>query len=366
MMNDFYAVIMAGGGGTRLWPLSRKSRPKQSLRLFDEKPLLKVAVDRVSPLIPMDRIMVVTVEEQAEQLQEMVPELPVSNFILEPSPKGTASVVGLAATLLEGMEPDSVMAVLTADHFIRDEGSFRSLLQGAYQVALTGDLITLGISPTFASTGYGYIQRGDELGQIEGYRYYRSLGFREKPPMDLAMDYFSSGDYSWNSGMFIWKSSRILEEIQRYMPELAQGLAEIGAVANAPEMTAVLKKVWMGLESETIDYGIMELAEGVVVFSADNLGWIDIGSWDRLFEIMEGDDNGNIVLSDSSILINTAGTLVINEGSADRGRLIALLGAKNLIVVDTGDVILICNRSNAEDVRKIVKMLSDQGMDSYL
>lgn len=365
-MDDFYAVIMAGGGGTRLWPMSRRSRPKQSLRLIEDRPLFQIAIDRISPLIPLERILVVTIEEQAEQLKEFVPELPSRNYLLEPAPKGTASVVGLAATYLDNLDPECVMAVLTADHFIKNEGQFLLLLKTAYEIAKNDNLVTLGISPTYASTGYGYIHRGEKLGQIDGIHYYQSLGFREKPPIEVAEKYVDSGDYSWNSGMFIWKSSRILAEIDKYMPELAVGLLNIRSAFDAPNHSGVLLSEWEKLDSETIDYGIMEKTERVVVIPSGNLGWTDIGSWDRVFEIMNGDESGNIILSDSSILIDTSGSMVVKDETNEQERLIALMGVDNLIVIDAGDVVLVCSRDRAEEVRTIVKMLSDQGMDSYL
>lgn len=366
MMDDFYAVIMAGGGGTRLWPLSRKSRPKQTLEVIYDRPLFRIAVDRIIPLIPLERVFVVTVEEQANQLQQIVPELPKSNYLIEPSPKGTASVVGLAASHLLARDLDAVMAVLTADHFITNENQFRSLLSGAYQVAKGGDLVTLGIAPTYPSTGYGYIQRGEEIGRVEGFQYYRSLGFKEKPPLELAEIYLQSGDYSWNSGMFIWKVDRILEEIEMYMPQLADHLKIIQGAINHQEYTSVLLNEWEQLERQTVDYGIMEEAKRVVVFPVDDLGWIDIGSWDRLFQIMESDESGNIILSDPSVLVDSSGTMVVKDQSVTRKKLIALIGVENLIVVDAGDVMLICKRDRAEDVRSIVKMLSEQKLDRYL
>jgi mannose-1-phosphate guanylyltransferase len=365
-MNDFYAVIMAGGGGTRLWPLSRKSRPKQTLGFIDERPLFKIAVDRITPLLPLEQVLVVTVEEQAEQLQQIVPELPHSNYLIEPSPKGTASVVGLAASFLMTIDRESVMAVLTADHFIKNEEQFRTLLKGAYQIAKSGDLVTLGISPSYPSTGYGYIQRGEYLGEVGEFRYYQSLGFKEKPPHELAERYLASGDYSWNSGMFIWRSERILEEIGQYMPELSKGLERIQAAQSAPDYASVLEQEWQLLERQTVDYGIMERAERVVVFPADNLDWIDIGSWDRLFEVMEADESGNIILSDPAMLIDSSDVMIVRDQSDSADRLIAMIGVDNLVVVDAGDVILICHRDKAEEVRTIVRMISEQGMDRYL
>lgn len=365
-MDDFYAVIMAGGGGTRLWPLSRENRPKQSLAILDKRPLFRVAVDRIKPLVPAERILVVTVEKQAEQLQEIAPELDARNYLIEPSPRGTASVVGLAASYLEHIRSDSVMVVLTADHFMKDEDQFRKILSVGYKIAKDGDLVTLGITPAYASTGYGYIQRGEQVGHVNDVPYYTSLGFKEKPPEDTAAAYLRSGEYYWNSGMFLWRSSRILDEIKEFMPGLAKGLARIQSSFKSPEYERILAEEWTKLEAETIDYGIMEKAGRVVVLPADDLGWIDIGSWDRMFEIMESDESGNIVLSKTSLVIDSYRSLVLSDESHARDRLVALLGVEDLVVVDTGDVILVCRRDRAEEVRKIVKMLSDQGMDSYL
>jgi mannose-1-phosphate guanylyltransferase len=365
-MDDFFAVIMAGGGGTRLWPLSRENRPKQSLAILDKRPLFRVAVDRIKPLVPVDRILVVTVENQAGQLQKIAPELNAGNYLIEPSPRGTASVVGLAASYLEQIQPGSVMVVLTADHFMKNEDQFRKFLSVGYKIAENGELVTLGITPTYASTGYGYIQRGEKVGQVDGLPYFASLGFKEKPPEDTAIAYLRSGEYYWNSGMFIWRASRILEEIGGFMPDLAKGLGIIQDAFQSPEFEQVLAEEWTKLKAETIDYGIMEKAERVVVLPADDLGWIDIGSWDRMFEIMESDESGNIVLSKTSVVIDSYRSLVLSDESQARDRLVALLGVEDLVLVDTGDVILVCHRDRAEEVRKIVKMLSDQGMDSYL
>jgi mannose-1-phosphate guanylyltransferase len=213
MTANYYSIIMAGGGGTRLWPLSRRHRPKQLLRLFDEKSLFQIAVDRLLPIMPPEQVFVVTIEAQAQLLQPQAPMLPAENFIMEPAPRGTASVIGLAATILHGRDPDCVMAALTADHYISHVDRFQELLLAAYELACEGDLVTLGISPSYAETGYGYIRRGESRGRYRGYEAFHVGAFKEKPTSEQAQAYISSGEYAWNSGMFVWKAARILEEI---------------------------------------------------------------------------------------------------------------------------------------------------------
>lgn len=362
-MNNFYAAIMAGGGGTRLWPLSRKHRPKQSLRLVSEDTLFQIAIDRLEPLIPPERIYVITVADQAPQLQEHAPLIPKANFIIEPQPKGTASVVGLAAVKLEAQDAESVMAVLTADHIIGNETAFRELLQAAFEIANSGELVTLGITPSYPTSGYGYIRRGEKLGESRNREYYRIVEFKEKPSIEIATEYVHSGDYSWNSGMFVWKTARILEEIALLMPGLANGLDQIKAARSTE--TAVLEKVWGSLENETIDFGIMENVARSVVLPADDLGWVDIGGWARLFDVFPADENGNLRLARESIMLDTQDSLLFQQETTT-DRLFALMGVSDLIVVDTGDVVLICPRSRAEEVRKIVRMLSEQGQGKYI
>ncbi|NIM92346.1 MAG: NTP transferase domain-containing protein [Anaerolineales bacterium] len=365
-MDNTYAVIMAGGGGTRLWPLSRKSQPKQALRLLGEKTLFQIAVERICPLIPPERILVVTIEEQAHLLQEQVPDVPEWNYILEPEPRGTASVVGLAAIHLRKVDPDAVMAVLTADHYIENVDGFRNLLSGAAMAAREGFIVTLGITPTHATTGYGYIQRGEKIGSYNSYPLFRVLAFKEKPAQDIAEEYLSSGKYYWNSGMFVWEVSRILDEIRRLMPELWAGLEMIDASIELPEHEEVLNRVWSDIRPETIDYGVMEKAQSVGVLPADDLGWYDIGGWDRLFDVMDVDESGNLMIGDDILLIDTNKTLIFQDSSIEENRLVALLGLEELIIVETEDVLLICPRQRAEEVRSIVKLLMKQEKDQYL
>jgi len=365
-VDNFYAVIMAGGGGTRLWPLSRRKMPKQMLQIFADRSLYKIAVDRLLPLIPAERILVVTVADQRRLLQEQTPNIPHENFLLEPEPRGTAAVVGLAASYLQHRDPESVMAVVTADHCMKNEGAFRDVLTAGYQLALEGCLVTLGISPTYPATGYGYIQRGNPLGTYQGHLAYDVLAFHEKPDKNRAESYLQSGEYDWNSGMFIWKSDRILQEIALQMPDLAMGLEKISACIGSMDEDETVRSVWEKLIPETIDYGVMEHAKDVRVLPADRLSWLDIGSWERMFEVYDRDPDGNLVHAEHFILEDCKDSLIYQAGEKHPPRLVAMLGVRDLVVVDMDDVLMICPRKQAEEVRTLVDNLRKSGNDEYL
>jgi mannose-1-phosphate guanylyltransferase len=351
MTESLYALIMAGGGGTRLWPLSRSAHPKQMLKLFGERTMFQLSVDRLLPLLPPERIFVVTAAEQVEPLAAQYPELPHENFVVEPMGRGTASCIGLGAMVLHRHDPDAVMAVLTADHFIGLTDAFRTVLRAAQQVAEQGYLVTLGIAPRFASTGYGYIRRGVSLGQVDGFEYYRVERFTEKPDAPTAEAFVQEGVYAWNSGMFIWRADRILEEMRRWMPDLSATLAALAEVWETPACAETLARLWPALRKETIDYGIMEKAAQVAVIPAD-LEWSDIGAWSSVMELHPHDAGGNVLLGDV-INIDGANTMVFSQGE----RLIVTIGVEDLIVVDTPDAVMIARRDQSERVREAVAQL---------
>lgn len=363
MIEHFYAVIMAGGGGTRLWPLSRHGRPKQMLKLGSELTLFQLATARLQGLIPTERILVVTVADMAADLQRLVPQIPAENYLLEPAPRGTASVVGLAAAFLKHRDPQAVMAVLTADHIIENVQLFQQLLVTAEAAARQGYLVTLGIEPTQPSTAYGYIQRGAQEIEINHCPVYAVQRFREKPDLETAQQMLRSGQYSWNSGMFIWTAETIWAEFKRQMPELYTTLEKIAAAVDTSQQSEVIASLWMEIKPQTIDYGIMEGAQRVVVIPAAQLGWSDVGSWDSLFDVLETDSHGNVQLAENAILLDTENTLVVSENPA---RLIATIGVKDLVLVDTGDVVFVCHSSKAQQVREIVDRLKKSGGQKYL
>lgn len=364
-MNSYehtYAVIMAGGGGTRLWPVSRRNRPKQSIPLISHESLFQTTVHRLEGFIPPERIFVVTVSEQAEELRQQAPGLPYENFLLEPAPRGTASVVGLAASVLHQRDPQAVMAILPSDHFIRDRDLFHYILRVAVDVAQKDYLVTLGIAPTFPATGYGYIQRGESLPEKFNYPAYAVSRFKEKPDEAAAREMIYSGDHSWNSGMFIWKTERILAEFSSQMLELKTALDQIAAAWDTPARAETLASLWYTLKNETIDYGIMEHAAHVAVIPAAGLEWSDIGSWDALFDVIMPDQYGNVIASGHLLPFDTHNSLVYGNGD---GRLFVTIGLDNIIVVDTGDVLLVCQKDRAQEVRRVVENLKNSGLEQY-
>jgi mannose-1-phosphate guanylyltransferase len=275
-------------------------------------------------------------------------------------PRGTASVVGLAAVALKHRHPRAVMAILTADHFIADVERFRGLLQAAYEVAQEGHLVTLGITPTYSATGYGYIQYGARLGSYQGAEAFQVLRFKEKPDETQAQEMLKGGDHAWNSGMFIWRVDCILAEFARQMPELYSQLERIDNAWDTPERQEVVAELWPGLKEETIDYGIMEHARDTAVIPATGLGWSDVGSWESLFDVLPADEDGNIVMGGKHIGMNTRSSLVYMD---QERRLIVTLGVEDLIVVDTGDVLLVCRKDQAQKVRQVVNHLKQTNQE---
>lgn len=358
--SHLYAVIMAGGKGQRLWPLSREDRPKQALTLQGKRSLFQLAVDRLLPLIPAERILVVTVSDYVELLREQAPEVPLANYVLEPLQRGTAPAIGLSAQALVQRDPDAVMAVVTADHYIEQVERFRAVLEAAAEVAAGNWLVTLGIRPSYPSTGYGYIERGLALQRADGFVAYHVTRFTEKPSAEVAAEMVASGRYSWNSGMFIWRAEHILRAFSQHMPEFRTQLERIGPLLGRPERATELLDVWTQVKTQTIDYGIMERAQDAAVIPVD-LGWSDVGSWETLLDVLSSDAAGNVVHGDL-MAVDTERTLL----HSTTGRLVATIGLEDLVIVDTDDVLLICRASRAQDVRKVVTKLKEQGRTEYL
>jgi mannose-1-phosphate guanylyltransferase len=363
MFEHYYAVVMAGGSGSRLWPLSRRSRPKQSLSIVGNRSMFQHAVDRLEGLFPYERIFVVTVADQVDLLREAYPEIPAQNYIIEPLPRGTASVVGLGAVAIQAFDPQATMAVLTADHLIANEVHLRDLLKSAYEVAQENFLVTLGITPSYPATGYGYIQKGESVGQYQNLDVFRVARFKEKPNQAQAEKWVSDGNHVWNSGMFTWRIDAVMKEIERQMLDLHEKLSTVGEYWGTDERTDTLEAVWPTIHPETVDYGIMENARKVAVIPSHDLGWDDIGSWESLFNILESDESGNIAMRGEHALFDTQGTLIC-EDSADR--MIVTVGVEDLIVIDSGNAVLVCDRKQAQRVRDIVNYLKENGRDDYL
>jgi len=349
-----YALIMAGGAGTRLWPLSREKHSKPSLSLYGKQSMFQIAVERLYPLFSPEQVLVVASREHIADLAAQVPEIPRDNYIIEPEGRGTASAIGLAAIHLAQRDPEATMAVLTADHHIGKPQVFRGAVQAALELAQQGYIITLGITPTWPSTDYGYIEQNGLAGEANGFKAYHAARFVEKPNQTNAQRMLSLGNYSWNSGMFIWKVPVIMAEFYRQMPELHSSLMRIASLIGKPEYEQEMPAIWSKIAKQTIDYGVMEHAEGVVVIPAV-MDWMDVVTWMSLKELLPMDEKGNSVKGEA-LLVDSENTLVM--GGA---RLVTGIGLKDLIVVDTPDALMICDVSQAGRVRELVKLLKEQG-----
>ena len=360
MADHFYALIMAGGVGSRLWPLSRQKSPKQVLPLMGEQSMFAMAVERLQPLLMPDDVLVVVGEEQVDLLKAEGTGVPDRNYVIEPAGRGTAPAIALSAIALRRRDPEAIMAVLTADHFIGDAEGFREVLQAARDVAAQDHLVTLGITPSSPSTGYGYIERGQHLMQANDYLAYKVSAFREKPDLLTAKHFFAGGRHSWNSGMFVWKVSRFLDELSRTMPEFNAQLMLIEAALGTPDADRVLREVWTAVKPQTVDYGVMEKARDVAVIPA-KFGWNDVGSWATLLEILDNDEQGNVIRRAQHVGVDTSNTLVFG-----RDRLVATIGLHDMIVIDTGDAVLVCPKDRAQDVKKIVDRLKQSDKQQYL
>jgi mannose-1-phosphate guanylyltransferase len=296
-------------------------------------------------------------------MQAQVPEIPLENYLIEPAPRGTASVVGLAATILYQRDPDAAMVVLPSDHFIRNRELFHYLLRAGLEIAREKYLVTLGITPLYPSTAYGYIQQGEPLVGDFKYPVYRVLRFTEKPDEKTAQGFLRSRDHSWNSGMFIWRAEGILAEIQKQMPVLGSTLKKISSTWGKAEQEEGLKANWLELKNETVDYGVMEHAERVVVLPAGGLGWNDVGSWDTLFDVMFPDMNGNVSTAVQHLAMDTHNTLVYGKNDQ---RLIVTIGMDDTVIVDAEDVLLVCKSDQAQKVRDVVEHLRKHRQEKYL
>jgi mannose-1-phosphate guanylyltransferase len=354
-----YAVILAGGGGTRLWPLSRQRQPKHLLHLHDEQTLLAQTYARVKPLIPPDRLMVITVAEHAQAARNELPAVPASNFVIEPEGRGTGPCIGLMAALIRKRDPDAVMISLHADHAIQDEEGFRSVLSAAVETARVGHLVTLGITPTCPETGYGYIERGDRLDQARGHDVYRVQRFTEKPDLEKACSFVDSGRYFWNSGIFVWQVSAILERFRRLRPQLYAQLMEIEPALGTPQQAEAMQRVWPAMQGVSIDVSIMEVADDVVVIPAD-VGWSDVGCWDSVASLLPTDADGNVAEGEH-VALDCQDTYI---HSSDR--LVAAVGLRGMVIIETEDAVLVCPKGRAQEVKNIVEKLRRQGREQYL
>ncbi len=353
-----YALILAGGRGTRFWPHSRKRRAKQVLNFFGDRSLIQQTVDRLRPLFPAERIWVLTNEHVRQEIVRQLPEIPRAQILAEPVQRNTAPVLGLAAHILHGLDPDAVMAVFSADQLIQKPARYRALLKPALQAAAQGRIAVLGIQPRRAETGFGYIEfpKGVQAGAL---RTWPVLRFCEKPDVRTAERFLRQKRFYWNAGMFFWRADVLLEALRRYLPRTAALLACLPAWGSR-NFSSRLREVFPHCENISVDYAVLEKASNVVGVASDDIGWNDVGSWGAVYELLPKDASGNVLRSEA-IAEDAVGNYVDAPG-----KLTALVGVRNLVVVETPDALLIVGREQAQRVGKVVGKLEQAGRDNLL
>jgi mannose-1-phosphate guanylyltransferase len=355
-----FAVVMAGGIGSRFWPKSRKALPKQFLALLDKETLIQATCHRLQVWLPPESIYVVATANHALRVKEQLPWLKPQNILHEPFGKNTAPCIGLAAMHLLHVSPDAVMIVLPADHHISRTDRFIKALQSAVTLVQQQPeaLVTIGIDPTYPATGYGYIQRGEAFA-FDHNQAFKVRAFAEKPTLEVAAQFFSSGEFLWNSGIFIWRCQAILNNIEQLMPDLYAGLMEIDQAIGKAHYDDVVERVYKQIHSDSIDYGVMEQASNVLVLEGD-FGWSDVGSWDEVYNRSQKNPEGNVVLGEP--ILKDVSNCYIESGQ----RVIVVLGVNDLVIVDTDDALLICNRNKTQDVKWVVEKLKHNEKLKYL
>jgi mannose-1-phosphate guanylyltransferase len=350
-----YAVIMAGGAGTRLWPMSRSGKPKQMLRFIQgeagqQQSLLQVAAGRLRGLVDAQNVYVCTGSSYAEQVLADLPLLGTKQLLGEPMGRDTANAVGFSAAVLHKRDPEASFAVVTADHIIEPVNVFQDALKKAFEAVEKRPefLVTFGITPTFAATGYGYLQRGEELPGMTGV--FRVKAFKEKPKEELAKQYVSSGEYAWNSGMFVWKARTILEEMKRHLPENYAGLMKIAEAWDTPRQEEVLRAVYPTLPKISIDFGVMEKAKDVATVAMP-IKWLDVGSWPSFGETVKADTAGNRSSGGKAVHLGSKNVLAVSE---EPQHVIATIGCEDLIVIHTPKATLVCPAKDAEKIKAMV------------
>lgn len=347
-----FLVILAGGSGSRLWPLSRSHRPKQLLALTGERSLLQATFDRIAPLAPPERVLVMTEQSHAEGIREQLPELPAENVIVEPARRGTAGSLGLAAAIIRERDPDAVMASVHSDSYVKDGDEYCRTLDAALTAAEeTRQLVLLGIEPTGPSTQFGYIEAGERFAEAGGYPVRRVVRFVEKPDLERARRFVSSGRHYWNPGIFVWRVDVVLGEFARLQPRIHELVRRIAGEMTGPRGTDILAELYPTVPIETIDVGIMEKSDRVAVVPA-RFAWSDIGSWTEIYGVLPRDAEGNAVRGDH-VGLGTRDSLVIATS-----RRVATIGVSDLVVIETPDVVLVCPRDRAQDVKKLVESLA--------
>ncbi len=357
-----HAVVMAGGSGTRFWPKSRRSRPKQLLQLSGEGTLLQQTVERIAPMVPPERVRIITGADQAEAVRSQLPGLPPGNVVAEPCPRDTAPCVGLAASIIARLDPEATMIVMPADHVIMPPATFRKTVEAAFDVieADPSAFVTFGVTPTRPETGYGYIERGELLGHPGGIAMHRVAQFREKPDRLTAERFLAEGRFAWNAGIFLWKAKAILDALALHRPGLSAALRRVANTLGTPAEAATIALEFPRMERIPIDKAVMEKADNVRVLEV-TYDWSDVGDWRSLAELLPSDPSGNTVQGPVHA-VETRGSIVI----ADEGKLVATLGVEDLVIVQSGGATLVARRDQLDKLKGLVEGLEPAGFSSEL
>lgn len=361
--NNRYIAILAGGGGTRLWPKSRRTTPKQFLKLLNHKTLLQETYERVEELVPDENIFIVTSGDFKNEIKKQLPKLAERNILVEPVPAGTASAAGLAAVHITSREPNATISTLASDAFIKETQKFLQVLRTSQEVAERGNyIVTMGIQPSYPHTGMGYIHSGREVMKLGKKAAFEVLDFTEKPDRSTAQAYVASGEYFWNANINSYSVRTIMESFAELTPKLSKTLEKVASVIGTKEEDGVTEKLWKELDNDPIDTAILEKAKNVLIVPAD-FTWHDIGDWGVLFDLLTSSKTANVLVGENPELIdiNTKGTLVYGNN-----RLIATVGVENLVIVDTADALLVVKKDKSQDVKKLVEELKAKSLEKYL
>jgi mannose-1-phosphate guanylyltransferase len=359
LLSHAYAVILAGGSGTRFWPASRRRRPKHLLKgIFGPGTLLQRTVERIRPLIPADRTYVLASELLKRPIAKLLPDIPRRQIVAEPAGRNTAPALGLAAHEILGRDPDGIMVVLPSDHLITRPAAFRSVIRAAVQAGFVeGRSMLIGLKPSSAHTGFGYIRQGDGVPLAPGQKIFRVRSFVEKPSAEVAEQYLASGEYLWNGGMFVWRASTLLANLARFRPRIARALDRIAAEGGANSASA-MSRIYPRIEKISVDYAVVEHADEVYVIPAE-MGWSDVGSWSEVYGLRSKDSEGNVRPA-RSLCYDSEGNLIVAD------KFVVAVDVRDLVIIETADAILVANRNRAQDVGKAVAQLEEKGWKELL
>lgn len=366
-LENSYAVILAGGGGTRLWPKSRKDMPKHFIKVLGEDTMLQTTYQRVQPLFNKNHVLVITNQEHVGFVKKQLPDLADENIIAEPFPNNTALAMGVAAAYVHSRDPKGVLIYFAADHIIRDLKKLKEAVYASLEIAVNHDyLVAVGIKPSFAHTGLGYIRVGQEIGKVkvsgEEVFSFKVRGFKEKPNLATAQSFLASGEYLWNANLYCWSTQAIFDAFKRYHTNIYKGLNTLLRAIGTKDEAQVLGQVYKTSENIQIDYAVSEKANNIVVVPGE-FDWSDIGDWQVVYEMEKKDNNGVVTIGENPQVINIESKDLLLETN---GRLVAIIGLKDIVIVDTKDALLVCRKDQAQDVKKVVEILKETKKDKYL